>query len=151
MITVEEFGYEHADTALMLVDKLLEELREEDESVELDKKKILDDWQRFQDRFTFFVALDENNNSLGIITLAENFAIYADGACGVINELYVAPGQRGQSVGKMLIETAKEYGKFKGWHRIDVTCPPGEKWQRTVNFYMREGFTVSGPRLKFKL
>ncbi len=151
MITVEEFGYEHADTALMLVGKLLEELREDGPSVELDKKKILTDWQQFQDRFNFFVALDENNQALGIVTLAENFAIYADGACGVINELYVPPDRRGQSVGKMLIETAKEYGRFRGWKRIDVTCPLGEKWARTVEFYEREGFVQTGPRLKFQL
>jgi GNAT superfamily N-acetyltransferase len=151
MITVEEFGYEHADTAFMLIEKLLEELGEEGDSAQLDKKKILADWQRFQDRFTFFVALDENNQALGIITLAENIAIYADGAHGVINELYVAPEHRSQSVGTMLIETAKEYGRFKGWHRIDVTCPLGEKWARTVEFYEREGFVHTGPRLKVQL
>ncbi|RKX31942.1 MAG: hypothetical protein DRP46_02215 [Candidatus Zixiibacteriota bacterium] len=78
-----------------------------------------------------------------------NFAIYANGRYGIINEMYVPPEFRSSGFGEKLIETVKEYAKSRGWVRIDVTARPGEKWRRTVGFYKREGFTFTGPKLRF--
>jgi len=41
--------------------------------------------------------------------------------------MYVPPEFRSSGFGKKLIETIKEYAKSRGWVRIDVTAPPGEK------------------------
>ena len=155
MITVEQLDFEQADRVLDLVTRLLEELSDDPTtSVDLDVEKIKHGWEANQDRFTAFVALDEDNQgketTLGIITLQESFAIYADGSYGIINELYVLPEHRDKQIGKILIETVKEYGRQCGWRRIDVTAPLGEKWDRTVTFYLREDFVHSGPKLRFK-
>ena len=157
MITVKQIDIEQADLVLDLVTRLLEEIREDANiPVALNVEKIKQGWEANQDRFTAFVALDEDNKenkestTLGIITLVESFAIYADGSYGVINELYVPPEHRDKKIGKVLIETVKEYGRQCGWRRIDVTTPLGEKWDRTVAFYLRESFTHSGPKLRFK-
>ena len=151
MITVEEIGIERADQIIELVTKLLDEIREEaDKAVELDREKIVQDWTGNQDTFTAFVALDESEKLLGVVTLVDSFAVYAGGRYGVINELYVLPEYRNQQVGRMLVETAKDYGRYQGWKRIDVTAPLGEKWERTIKFYEREGFVHTGPKLKFR-
>jgi hypothetical protein len=47
-----------------------------------------------------------------------------------------------------LIEAAREFGKTRGWTHVEVTAPPLPKWRRTVDFYLREGFTEIGVRLK---
>jgi GNAT superfamily N-acetyltransferase len=151
MITVEQLDIEQADRVLDLVTRQFEELREEsDEAVALDVEKIKRGWEANQDRFTAFVALDEDNSTLGIVTLQESFAIYADGSYGVINELYVLPEHRDKKIGRVLIETVKEYGRQCGWRRIEVNAALGEKWERTVAFYLREDFTHLGPKLRFR-
>jgi GNAT superfamily N-acetyltransferase len=152
MILIEELGIAQADQVIGLVNKLAVELGgEDDEFGGLDKKKILADWEANKEKFVAFVAIAENGEVLGMITIAESFAIYAGGCYGAINELYVPPKHRDKNVGKMLVETAKDYGRDRGWKRLDVTAPPGDKWQRTVNFYLREGFTHTGPKLRFML
>ena len=152
MILIEELGIEQADQVIDLVRKLAVELGgEDDEFGGLDKAKILADWEASQERFVAFVAIAENGEVLGIITIAQSFAIYAGGCYGAINELYVPPKHRNRHVGKLLVETAKDYGRKRGWKRLDVTAPPSEMWQRTVNFYLREGFTHTGPKLRFML
>jgi len=151
MILIEEVNFDQAGQVLDLVTGLLEELREEPgERVTLDRDRIMHNWEQNRDRFAAFVALAENGTPLGIVTLQEAFAIYADGTYGIINELYVPPEHRNKNVGKMLLETAKDYGRYRHWRRIDVTAPLGEKWERTVKFYEREGFVMTGPKLKFK-
>jgi GNAT superfamily N-acetyltransferase len=150
VITIEEVGPDYSPRVFNLVFKLLNELSEESgESIKLDPTKILSDWQAAEDRLTVFIAFSETVEALGIITIAENFAIYAGGNYGIINELYVEPRARSKQVGKMLLETAKAFAQAKGWRRLDVTAPLGDKWKRTVDFYVREGFVQTGPKLKF--
>ncbi|MEZ5359925.1 MAG: GNAT family N-acetyltransferase [Candidatus Zixiibacteriota bacterium] len=136
---------------LEFVKKLLIELavRPEEETLG-DTDKILSDWKEAGNRFTAFAAYD-GDKVVGVITLVENFAIYAGGWYGIINELYIEPDYRSKGVGKTLLETVNEYGRRRGWKRIDVTAPPGEAWERTVNFYKREGFVFTGPKLKVLL
>ncbi|RKX21310.1 MAG: hypothetical protein DRP45_12460 [Candidatus Zixiibacteriota bacterium] len=150
MITVEEIGIEKSQLVLDMVGKLLDELADDQSAhVFLNHDRIRHYWEQNQDRFTTFVAMGENDLPLGMVTVIESFAIYADGAYGVINELYVQPEFRGKSIGKMLLQTVKEYGSMRNWERIDVTTPPGEKWQRAETFYEREDFVHTGPKMKF--
>ena len=150
MIKVEHVDITQAERVFDLVGLLLAELSDDDDEFHgLDRDKILADWKRNAERFTAFVALDDDA-PVGIITLTETFAIYAGGCYGVIDELYVAPEYRNRQVGRMLLERVKEYGRAHGWHRIDVTAPLGTKWRRTVDFYLREGFVHTGPKLRYK-
>ena len=102
-------------------------------------------------RFTSFIARNDAGDTVGVLTLAECFAIYAGGRFGIINELYVSSGHRSEGVGERLVAAACEYGKTRDWRRIDVTAPAGERWQRTVAFYERLGFVFTGPKLKLIL
>ena len=150
MFKIENAGHEKAELVFDFVVRLLKELEDDpDEFRHLDFKKIAGEWKQMGDRFNAFIALDDSDNPAGIITLVENFAVYANGSYGIINEMYVRPDLRSTGLGKRLIETVKEYAKIRGWVRIDVTAPPGEKWRRTVGFYEREGFTFTGPKLRF--
>jgi GNAT superfamily N-acetyltransferase len=83
---------------------------------------------------------------LGFLALCEGFALYAEGAYGIITELYVRPQQRGRGLGAALLAAAREHGRLQGWSRLEVTTPPLPAFSRTACFYEREGFTISGGR-----
>jgi len=152
MIKIETAGPDQSEMVFDLVEKLLIELREEGERGGIpDRERVKSHWIENSERFVAFVARDENDTPVGVITLSECFAIYAGGKYGVIDELYVVPEYRGRKVGQKLLETVKEYAREKGWMRIDVTAPAGDRWARTVRFYEREGFVFTGPKLKFYL
>jgi GNAT superfamily N-acetyltransferase len=132
--------------------KLLVELGEEaDELGELSTQKVLREWEQAEDRFQVFAARNEEGKIVGIVTLAETFAIYANGNYGIINEMYTDPAYRSSGVGSQLVQAAIQYGKIKGWARIDVTAPESERWSRTKQFYEKQGFIFTGPKLKFLL
>ncbi len=86
-----------------------------------------------------------------MLTLSMAFAIYANGEYGVIDEMYVDPRYRSAGVGALLVQSAAEIGKRKGWNRIDVTAPESERWDRTRHFYEKLGFVFTGPKLKLLL
>lgn len=132
--------------------RLLCELGEEaDDLGRLNKPKVLEGWRAAGERFQVFAATDDSGAVLGLLTLSETFAIYANGNYGVIDEMYVVPEHRSTGVGKMLLNAVKEYGRRRGWSRIDVTAPESVRWDRTRQFYEREGFAFTGPKLKFVL
>ena len=100
------------------------------------------------DRHSTLLALDGDDDIVGILTLVESIALYAGGMIGVINELYVVPEYRSEGVGKMLLTQAKELAENKGWRRLEVTTP-GDNYPKTLRFYEREGFFRIGPRYKW--
>jgi len=151
-ISVIELTPQEAPIAFDWVLRLLKELGEEgDELGALAENHVLQEWKRAGDRFHVFVAKNDSGEILGILTLAEAFAIYANGNYGIINEMYVDPKYRSAGIGAMLVDASKEFGKQKGWTRIDVTAPESERWDRTRRFYEKEGFLFTGPKLKFLL
>jgi len=97
-----------------------------------------------------FVA-EAGPQPIGVLVLNECAAIYAGGRFGEITELYVTPAFRTLGVGKRLIDTAAEFGRQRGWARLEVGAPEIPKWEPTVNFYRRAGFSEVGPRLKLEL
>lgn len=100
------------------------------------------------DMHSTLLALDEDGDAVGVITIVESLALYAGGRIGVINELYVVPEYRSEGVGKLLLDAAKELADQRGWARIEVTTP-GEDYAKTLRFYEREGFMPIGPRYKY--
>jgi GNAT superfamily N-acetyltransferase len=102
------------------------------------------------DRHATLLALDDDGDAVGIITLAETLSLYAGGNIGVINELYVTPEYRSEGVGKMLLDAAKELGESRNWKRLEVTTP-GDEYLKTRHFYEREGFMKIGPRYKYEI
>ena len=103
-----------------------------------------------REKYFVFVARDSDHSPAGFIALYESYALYAEGAFGTIPELYVRPAQRVHGVGLQLVAQAKSFGAARGWTRLEVTTPPLPQFDRTLAFYEREGFAISGGR-KLKL
>ena len=85
---------------------------------------------------------------VGVIMLNECMAIYAGGRFGEITELYVSPAYRSKGIAPMLIEAATKIAHRRGWKRFEVGAPDQPAWNRTLSFYLREGFEEVGPRLR---
>ncbi len=136
-------------TVIAMVAELLTELGEEGEDVELlPIEQLASAWQRVDQTHTAFVAETSAGQPIGILTLTESFAIYANGRYGIINEMYVLPDHRSAAVGTKLIDAAINHAKARDWHRIEVTAPESPRWNRTRAFYEQRGFTFTGPKLK---
>ena len=97
-----------------------------------------------------FLAYDENE-AIGVLTLHEGHAIYAEGAFGEVSELFVSPEYRSHKIGHRLIDAAVEFATSKNWSRLEVGAPDLPRWQRTVDFYKSRGFHEIGPRLEMPI
>ncbi len=88
----------------------------------------------------------EHREVLGFVAAYECYALYAGGVFGTISELYVRRSYRAQGVGSALLDETRRFASAKGWTRLEVTTPPLPAFDRTVRFYARHGFTVTGGR-----
>lgn len=98
-----------------------------------------------EEKYFVFGAWD-GDVPVGFIALYESYALYAEGAFGTIPELYVRPGYRCRELGFHLVEQAKVFGRSRGWKRLEVTTPPLPQFDKTLAFYEREGFAITGGR-----
>jgi GNAT superfamily N-acetyltransferase len=98
-----------------------------------------------REKYFAFVAVD-GDSLAGFVTLYESCALYAEGEFGTIPEFYVRPAYRSKEVGLQLLSRVKEFGRSLGWKRLEVTTPPLPQFDRTLAFYEREGFAISGGR-----
>lgn len=99
-----------------------------------------------RDKYFVFVARKAGGDAIGFVTLYECHALYAGGAFGTLPEFYVRPDYRSMKVGFRLVSQAKSFGISRGWKRLEVTTPPLPQFDRTLAFYEREGFTITGGR-----
>lgn len=147
---IELANNSHIQLILPLLKELYLELGEEEESIPFLNKKLIEDILSSK-QTDIYIIYNHNNEAIGITTLTETQAIYAGGKYGVIDEMFVKPGYRSKNIGTQLIQNIKAIAVTKGWRRIDVTAPTEERWKRTVDFYEKNGFVFTGPKLKFKL
>jgi ribosomal protein S18 acetylase RimI-like enzyme len=98
------------------------------------------------EKYFVFVARDGAGTAAGFISLYESHALYAEGSFGTIPELYVRPACRANRVGRGLLTRARAFGAARGWKRLEVVTPPLPQFDRTLAFYEREGFSVTGGR-----
>ena len=87
---------------------------------------------------------------VGFLALSESYALYTAGVYGTIPEFYVRPTHRSQGIGAALLAEARQIGRQRGWQRLEVATPPLPQFDRTLNFYQHNQFTISGGR-KLKL
>ena len=99
-----------------------------------------------REKYFVFVVRSESGQPAGFIALYESYGLYAGGAFGTIPELYVRPEYRTNRLGLRLVSQAKSFGASRGWTRLEVTTPPLPEFGRTLAFYEREGFAISGGR-----
>ena len=99
-----------------------------------------------REEYFVFVARYSGGTPAGFMALYESYALYAEGAFGTIPELYVRPEYRSSNVGHRLVSQAKLFGESRGWKRLEVTTPPLPQFDKTLSFYEREGFAITGGR-----
>ena len=99
-----------------------------------------------REKYFVFLAREAAGEPAGFIALIESHALYAEGAFGTIPELYVRAAHRSAGLGLRLVEEAKAFGRARGWTRLEVTTPPLPQFDRTLMFYEREGFAITGGR-----
>ena len=102
-------------------------------------------------RYWALLAVTSGGTPAGVITLNECAAVYAFGKFGEIPELYVAPEYRSAGIGAQLVTAAVEFGRERGWSLLEVGAPEVPRWQRTIDFYSRCGFSLTGPRMTLDL
>lgn len=103
-----------------------------------------------REKYFVFVARHPSAGAVGFVAMSARCALYAEGDFGTITELYVRPPFRSQTLGRALVEHARTFAAARGWKRLEVTTPPLPEFNRTLAFYAREGFTITGGR-KLKL
>ncbi|MFA7668435.1 MAG: GNAT family N-acetyltransferase [Burkholderiaceae bacterium] len=148
MITIRQATIEDASIVAHFVDLLLCELsggpsrlaERQDTTAQLLKQG---------DKVAGFLAHD-GGDAVGVLLVAENHAVYAGGAFGVITELYIAPESRSSGVAQHLIQAAQAYGRERAWPYLEVGAPRQPQWERSLKFYIRQGFNEIGPRLRLK-
>lgn len=148
IIPIEKCDYH--DLSLM-VGELLNEImvKIDDKAFNFDQadttKRIEDLIDR--DKYWVFIAKDlKSGDNIGFVSMYESFALYSEGAYGTMPELYVRPNWRSKSIGNKLLNTVSDFAKSKNWHRVEVTTPPLPEFDRTLAFYQRNGFEISGGR-----
>lgn len=83
---------------------------------------------------------------IGFATLSETYALYAGGKIGVVQEFYIAPAFRSCGAGAKLIEQVKRYGVHHDWACVELCTPPLPEFERTLDFYQRNGLIPVGGR-----
>ena len=152
-IQIAQAQPEDADSVATLVGELLHEI------MAAVKDKVFDfhhddtvarahSWMK-DGLYTVLLAY-EGGNPLGFLALYESYALYTEGAYDTIQEFYVRPAHRSKGLGTALLGQARRLGQSRGWHRLEVSTPPLSQFDRTLAFYQREGFSISGGR-KLKL
>ena len=96
--------------------------------------------------YMVFIACGDRNEIMGFLAVYESYALYAEGAFGTIPELYVRPAFRSQGVGARLLAEARQFATSRRWTRLEVTTPPLPPFERTLAFYERHNFSISGGR-----
>ncbi|MBO1924794.1 GNAT family N-acetyltransferase [Thiomicrorhabdus sp. 6S3-12] len=92
------------------------------------------------------IAARIDRQLIGFASLYPSYALYAEGCFGTLAEFYVKPQYRRKGVGKMLIQSVMDYGRGQGWKRLEVTTPSLPEFDKTLAFYQREGFEITGGR-----
>ena len=147
-VNIEIASKNNFEEVVYMLESLYLELGEERESIEFLNISLIESITK--DGNTLILkATSTNDEILGILCLSEAQAIYAGGNYGIVNDMYVYPQYRSKYIGKKLIEKAKELAKEKNWKRIEVTAPTSEN-KKTIDFYKKNEFVFTGPKMKWK-
>lgn len=98
-----------------------------------------------QDAYAALLALD-GARVVGYAGMSVSHALYAGGTFGTVQEFYIAPDARSAGAGAKLLDAVRDYGHAQGWTRLELCTPPLPEFERTLAFYERNGFEVTGGR-----
>lgn len=138
-----------ADTVATMVGELLHDIMAEvnDKVFGFDHVNTVGRARAWMKEGLYTVLLAKlNSKPVGFLSLYESYALYTEGAYGTIPEFYVRSPHCSQGIGSALLAEAKQIGQTRGWKRLEVTTPPLPQFDRTLSFYQRNGFSISGGR-----
>jgi GNAT superfamily N-acetyltransferase len=149
-ISIQQATEQDASAIAVLVGELLSEIMSQI-GVQAFHFDLTETQQRLADfiqrqQYFVLIARNDDNQIIGFIAAYESYALYAEGAFATIAELYVRPEYRCHGVGQQLTDALKLLGRNKGWKRLEVTTPPLPEFDKTLGFYEREGFEITGGR-----
>lgn len=78
---------------------------------------------------------------LALVTLRPN--VWYDGPVGLLDELYVAPAERGRGVGAVLLAAAEQVVRDRGGELLEVNVDDDGEGAR--RFYERHGYRCTEP------
>lgn len=152
-IQIAQAQPEDADSVATLVGELLHEIMAALNDKVFDfhhDDTVVRARSRMKDGLYTVLLAREGGEPLGFLALYESYALYTKGAYGTIPEFYVRPAHRSKGLGTALLGQARRLGQSRGWRRLEATTPLLPQFDRTLAFYQREGFSISGGR-KLKL
>lgn len=117
---------QHADTIAQLAVCLTEEIMERTGMQHFDvdvvqAEKLCRDFLS-QDKYHVIAAF-QNHQVIGFGALCESYALYAEGAFGILQEFYVQPQYRSQAVGQGLVDQIKNSPKQNHGHVLNFVHP----------------------------
>lgn len=138
------------DIASLLSDFADEIFKLTNQSINSDKKQIDELFDKYLDnKFRAFVY-EKENKIIGFITFIEAFSLYAKGEYIIITELYVSQKYRNKNIGKELLAKVINLAKKNNKKTIELTTPPLPQFQKSLDFYIKNGFKITGGK-KVKL
>ncbi len=87
---------------------------------------------------------------VGVLGASWQMAIHVPGSYALIQDLWVHPAWRGQAVGRGLIAALCELARDRHMRRLEVGLPRESfpRFAATEAFYLGNGFTPNGPRMR---
>lgn len=132
-----------AELAVCLTNEIIERTGIQHFDVDVEKAKRLCREYVSSGDYWVIVARQEEL-VIGFGALCESRSLYAEGAFGIVQEFYVMPEYRSSGVGARLLDALAEYGQRQNWMRLELCTPPVPEFDRTVDFYKRNGFEITG-------
>ncbi len=87
---------------------------------------------------------------VGVLGASWQMAIHVPGSYALIQDLWVRPGWRDRAVGSGLLEALFELARERRFERVEVGLPRESfaRFGATEAFYLGNGFTPNGPRMR---
>jgi GNAT superfamily N-acetyltransferase len=101
------------------------------------------------DHGAVFIAVDDADQPLGLISLTRHIAIHAPGPIAYITALVTSSAARRRGVGQLLVNAAKEWAKERGCVRLSVTS--AERRADAHAFYPACGLPYTGRRFAMEI
>jgi para-aminobenzoate synthetase len=104
-----------------------------------------------EDSSTGVVLVAEDGTALvGVLAVSWPSAIHAPGRYALIQDLWVDPRRRSETVGRELLQALFELARERGAPRVEVGLPSESfaRFAATEAFYLANGFTLNGPRMR---
>jgi GNAT superfamily N-acetyltransferase len=114
---------------------------------DLDRADLEATCRRLMEQGAYAALLAQDSARVtGYAGMSVSHALYAGGTFGTVQEFYVVPEARSAGAGARLLDAVRDYGCAQGWTRLELCTPPLPEFERTLAFYERNGFEVTGGR-----